>query len=130
MSIVDVQLPHQARLHRCHRRHVRPGCPHQALDIRRSKGKLGRGRFFPHHSHCFIERSDTAGLRHYLCEALSFQCRYVPIGLLERLPAMSERAPAFEGRDGLGLGFFLFFSLSCQALNLWFHRNSPREFGK
>ncbi len=41
--------------------------------------------------------------RRYLCEALSFQYRYIPIGLLERLPArINERAPAFKGRDELG----------------------------
>ncbi|KAF9224744.1 zinc finger dihydrouridine synthase [Gyrodon lividus] len=49
--------------------------------------------------------TDTAGVnttRRYLCEALSFQYRYVPIGLLERLPArINERAPAFKGRDEL-----------------------------
>lgn len=49
--------------------------------------------------------TDTAGVntaRRYLCEALSFQYRYIPIGLLERLPAqINERAPAFRGRDDL-----------------------------
>ena len=41
--------------------------------------------------------------RRYLCEALSFQYRYIPTGLLERLPArINERAPAFQGRDELG----------------------------
>ncbi|KIO11271.1 hypothetical protein M404DRAFT_127500 [Pisolithus tinctorius Marx 270] len=49
--------------------------------------------------------TDTAGVntaRRYLCEALSFQYRYIPIGLLERLPArINERAPAFRGRDEL-----------------------------
>ncbi|KAF9269105.1 FMN-linked oxidoreductase [Marasmius fiardii PR-910] len=49
--------------------------------------------------------SDTAGInatRRYLCEALSFQYRYVPIGLLERLPGrINDRAPAFRGRDEL-----------------------------
>ena len=40
--------------------------------------------------------------RRYLCEALSFQYRYVPIGLLERMPPrINERAPAFRGRDEL-----------------------------
>ena len=50
--------------------------------------------------------SDTAGVnttRRYLCEALSFQYRYVPIGILERLPPrINERPPAFRGRDELG----------------------------
>ncbi|KAG8215942.1 hypothetical protein J3R82DRAFT_7916 [Butyriboletus roseoflavus] len=49
--------------------------------------------------------TDTVGVnktRRYLCEALSFQYRYIPIGLLERLPAhINERAPAFQGRDEL-----------------------------
>ncbi|KAJ6616709.1 hypothetical protein B0H10DRAFT_2036019 [Mycena sp. CBHHK59/15] len=49
--------------------------------------------------------SDTAGVnatRRYLCEALSFQYRYVPIGLLEHLPGrINDRAPAFRGRDEL-----------------------------
>jgi hypothetical protein len=50
--------------------------------------------------------SDTAGVnatRRYLCEALSFQYRYVPIGLLEVLPGrINDRAPQFRGRDELG----------------------------
>ncbi|TEB32625.1 zinc finger dihydrouridine synthase [Coprinellus micaceus] len=49
--------------------------------------------------------SDTTGVnatRRYLCEALSFQYRYVPIGLLETLPPkINERAPAFKGRNEL-----------------------------
>ncbi|KAI0329998.1 zinc finger dihydrouridine synthase [Cubamyces sp. BRFM 1775] len=49
--------------------------------------------------------SDTAGVnttRRYLCEALSFQYRYIPIGLLEQWPPrINDRAPAFRGRDEL-----------------------------
>ncbi|TFY52024.1 hypothetical protein EVJ58_g10246 [Rhodofomes roseus] len=49
--------------------------------------------------------TDTAGVnttRRYLCEALSFQYRYIPIGLLETLPGrLNDRAPAFRGRDDL-----------------------------
>ncbi|KAI9513479.1 zinc finger dihydrouridine synthase [Russula earlei] len=49
--------------------------------------------------------TDTAGVnttRRYLCEALSFQYRYVPIGLLECLPPrINDRAPLFCGRDEL-----------------------------
>ncbi|THH16372.1 hypothetical protein EW146_g4263 [Bondarzewia mesenterica] len=49
--------------------------------------------------------SDTAGVnttRRYLCEALSFQYRYVPIGLLELIPGrINDRAPLFRGRDEL-----------------------------
>ncbi|KAG2034442.1 zinc finger dihydrouridine synthase [Suillus americanus] len=53
--------------------------------------------------------TDTTGVnttRRFLCEALSFQYRYVPIGLLERLPAkINDRAPTFKGRDELGTCF-------------------------
>ncbi|KAH9946717.1 hypothetical protein B0H21DRAFT_857904 [Amylocystis lapponica] len=49
--------------------------------------------------------TETAGVnttRRYLCEALSFQYRYVPIGLLEVLPGrLNDRAPAFRGRNEL-----------------------------
>jgi len=49
--------------------------------------------------------TDTAGLnttRRYICEALSFQYRYVPIGLLEHLPSkINDRPPAYRGRDEL-----------------------------
>jgi tRNA-dihydrouridine synthase 3 len=60
--------------------------------------------------------SDTAGVnttRRYLCEALSFQYRYIPIGLLEVLPGrINDRAPAFRGRDELGANFWL---VSCSV---------------
>ncbi|KAG7445828.1 zinc finger dihydrouridine synthase [Guyanagaster necrorhizus] len=49
--------------------------------------------------------TDTAGVnatRRYLCESLSFQYRYTPIGLLERLPGrINDRTPTFRGRDDL-----------------------------
>ena len=49
--------------------------------------------------------SDQAGVnrtRRFLLEWLSFTCRYVPVGLLERTPQrMNERPPAFVGRDDL-----------------------------
>ncbi|ORC87816.1 tRNA-dihydrouridine synthase 3 [Trypanosoma theileri] len=49
--------------------------------------------------------SDERGVlttRRFLCEWLSFLCRYVPVGLLERLPQrMNERPPFYEGRDEL-----------------------------
>ncbi|KAK1924549.1 putative tRNA dihydrouridine synthase [Papiliotrema laurentii] len=49
--------------------------------------------------------SDTQGVsktRRFLCEALSFQHRYIPIGLLERLPPkLNERPPAYRGRNEL-----------------------------
>ncbi|KAG8745497.1 tRNA-dihydrouridine synthase 3 [Ceratobasidium sp. 414] len=50
--------------------------------------------------------SDTMGVNHtrrFLCEALSFTYRYVPIGLLKRLPGnINERPPAYHSRDDLG----------------------------
>lgn len=49
--------------------------------------------------------SDTQGVertRRFLLEWLSFLCRYVPVGLLERLPQrLNERPPYFLGRDYL-----------------------------
>jgi hypothetical protein len=49
--------------------------------------------------------SDQMGVnkcRRFVCEALSFTHRYVPVGLLERLPTnMNERPFAFRGRDEL-----------------------------
>lgn len=40
--------------------------------------------------------------RRFLCEAISFQYRYIPVGLLERLPArINERPLPFKGRDEL-----------------------------
>jgi hypothetical protein len=57
----------------------------------------------PLHSHF---GTDTAGVnttRRFLCEALSFQYRYVPIGLLEYLPPrINDRSPLYRGRDELG----------------------------
>jgi tRNA-dihydrouridine synthase 3 len=67
--------------------------------------------------------SDTTGVnatRRYLCEALSFQYRYVPIGILERLPGrINDRAPAFRGRNELGkLGCFAILCTHSLALLL------------
>ena len=49
--------------------------------------------------------SDTLGVartRNFLLEWLSFLHRYVPIGLLERLPArLNDRPPAYVGRNDL-----------------------------
>ncbi|XP_024425016.1 tRNA-dihydrouridine(47) synthase [NAD(P)(+)]-like [Desmodus rotundus] len=49
--------------------------------------------------------SDTQGVektRRFLLEWLSFLCRYVPMGLLERLPQrINERPPYYLGRDYL-----------------------------
>jgi tRNA-dihydrouridine synthase 3 len=50
--------------------------------------------------------TDTQGVnttRRFLLEAMSFQHRYVPIGLLERMPGqINERPPAYRGRSELG----------------------------
>lgn len=49
--------------------------------------------------------SDTMGVnntRRFLCEALSFTYRYVPVGLLETLPArLNDRPYPFKGRNEL-----------------------------
>ncbi|RDB17331.1 tRNA-dihydrouridine(47) synthase [NAD(P)(+)] [Hypsizygus marmoreus] len=67
----------------------------ERLDLIRTYAEYGINHF----------GSDTTGVnttRRYLCEALSFQYRYVPIGLLEHLPGrINDRAPAFRGRDEL-----------------------------
>ncbi|KAI0654125.1 zinc finger dihydrouridine synthase [Cubamyces menziesii] len=67
----------------------------ERLDLVRKYAEYGLNHF----------GSDTAGVnttRRYLCEALSFQYRYVPIGLLEQWPPrINDRAPAFRGRDEL-----------------------------
>jgi len=77
--------------------------------------------------------TDTAGVnttRRYLCEALSFQYRYVPVGLLEHLPPrINDRAPLFRGRDELG-GSKIASSHSCQSYLLFdgCGRNAPRKW--
>ncbi|XP_007524889.1 tRNA-dihydrouridine(47) synthase [NAD(P)(+)]-like [Erinaceus europaeus] len=49
--------------------------------------------------------SDTRGVevtRRFLLEWLSFLCRYIPVGLLDRLPQkINERPPYYLGRDHL-----------------------------
>uniref|UniRef100_A0A8R1HQN4 tRNA-dihydrouridine(47) synthase [NAD(P)(+)] n=1 Tax=Caenorhabditis japonica TaxID=281687 RepID=A0A8R1HQN4_CAEJA len=49
--------------------------------------------------------SDDAGVertRRFLLEFLSFQCRYIPVGILERLPQrINDRPPRFCGRNEL-----------------------------
>ena len=49
--------------------------------------------------------SDEVGVgttRRFLCEWLSFACRYVPVGLLEVLPPrLQDRPPAWRGRSEL-----------------------------
>jgi hypothetical protein len=50
--------------------------------------------------------SDQAGVdktRRFLLEWISFLYRYIPVGLLERLPhRLNERPPYFFGRNDLG----------------------------
>lgn len=47
-------------------------------------------------------RADETRSLSFVCESLSFTHRYVPVGLLERLPInMNERAFPFRGRDEL-----------------------------
>ncbi|KAG7324671.1 hypothetical protein KOW79_012687 [Hemibagrus wyckioides] len=48
--------------------------------------------------------SDTQGVektRNFLLEWLSFTCRYIPVGLLERIQKINERPPYYLGRDYL-----------------------------
>lgn len=49
--------------------------------------------------------SDTMGVnttRRFVCESLSFTHRYVPIGILQHLPAkLNERPPPYQGRNEL-----------------------------
>ncbi|UMM30318.1 hypothetical protein L5515_012250 [Caenorhabditis briggsae] len=49
--------------------------------------------------------SDDAGVertRRFLLEFLSFQCRYIPVGILERLPQrINDRPPRYQGRNEL-----------------------------
>ncbi|MCI4381402.1 hypothetical protein PGIGA_G00251270 [Pangasianodon gigas] len=48
--------------------------------------------------------SDTQGVektRTFLLEWLSFTCRYIPVGLLERVQKINERPPYYLGRDYL-----------------------------
>ena len=48
------------------------------------------------------EGQTVARTRNFLLEWLSFLHRYVPVGLLERLPArLQDRPPRFVGRDDL-----------------------------
>lgn len=49
--------------------------------------------------------TDTIGVnttRRFLCEAMSFTHRYIPIGILETLPSrLNDRPPPYKGRDEL-----------------------------
>jgi tRNA-dihydrouridine synthase 3 len=64
---------------------LRPSLPALARVRTRTQDEVGVGR-----------------ARHFLLEWLSFTHRYVPVGLLEVLPArINERAPPFVGRNDL-----------------------------
>ncbi|GET87592.1 hypothetical protein, conserved [Leishmania tarentolae] len=53
-------------------------------------------------SHWGADERGVMTTRRFLCEWLSFLHRYVPVGLLERLPQrINERPPFYEGRDEL-----------------------------
>lgn len=53
-------------------------------------------------SHWGADERGVLNTRRFLCEWLSFLCRYVPVGLLERPPQrINERPPYYEGRDEL-----------------------------
>ena len=52
--------------------------------------------------HWGTDDKGVANVRKFLLEWLSFLYRYVPVGLLERLPArIQDRPPAFRGRNDL-----------------------------
>lgn len=52
--------------------------------------------------HWGSDQMGTNLTRRFVCEAMSFTHRYVPVGLLERLPThMNERAFPYKGRDEL-----------------------------
>lgn len=52
-------------------------------------------------------------MRRFVCESLSFTHRYIPVGLLERLPVqLNERAFPYKGRDELEVRCVVSFFLS------------------
>ena len=53
-------------------------------------------------SHWGADAKGVHTTRRFMCEWLSFLCRYVPVGLLERLPQrINDRPPYYVGRDDL-----------------------------
>lgn len=55
--------------------------------------------------------------RRFLCEALSFQCRYIPVGILETMPPLiNDRPPLFRGRDELGERMRKFWSVTLMGV--------------
>lgn len=63
--------------------------------------------------------SDTQGVektRSFLLEWLSFLCRYIPVGLLERVPQkINERPPFYMGRD------YMESLMASQHVDDWIH---------
>ncbi|XP_073678618.1 tRNA-dihydrouridine(47) synthase [NAD(P)(+)]-like [Garra rufa] len=63
--------------------------------------------------------SDTQGVektRNFMLEWLSFLCRYIPVGLLERVPQkINERPPFYMGRD------YLESLMASQHVDDWIH---------
>ena len=47
------------------------------------------------------DREGVERTRRFLLEFLSFSCRYIPVGLLEFPQRLSQRPPAYYGRDEL-----------------------------
>ncbi|KAI5450446.1 tRNA-dihydrouridine synthase 3 [Naganishia albida] len=76
--------------------------------------------------------ADTRGVntaRRFLCEALSFQHRYVPIGLLERMPPMmNERPPLYRGRNELETLLASTDSRDWVKISEMFLGKSPEDF--
>ena len=51
---------------------------------------------------CPIESPTPIHIRSAMIEKLLFTCRYIPVGLLERLPQrINERPPPYYGRNDL-----------------------------
>ena len=83
--------PTQHLSHTCTHHHSRP--PHPIPPYLSSQFGL---------EHWGTDDLGVARVRKFLLEWLSFLHRYVPVGLLERLPGrLQDRPPAFVGRDDL-----------------------------
>jgi tRNA-dihydrouridine synthase 3 len=73
------------------------------LDVR-SPERLEMLRSFANYGlmHWGSDEKGVETTRRYLCEWISFLCRYVPVGLLEQQPQhMNDRPPHYVGRDDL-----------------------------
>lgn len=68
---------------------------HERFEILKTFAKYGM-------AHWGADEKGIMTTRKFMCEWLSFLCRYVPVGLLERLPQrINERPPQYVGRDDL-----------------------------